>query len=203
MAAISTLINAPLKAVNDIANYISLKRGRVIYKSFPLIYGTIILKNNGVCQFGDNLIFRSSTSSNYVGLTKKCSVFIEPGAKLIIGDNAGLSGTTIYCANSITIGRYVNFGGNVCIWDTDFHPLDFEDRRVHNENRINSLPVVIGDDVFVGANAMILKGVKIGDRSIIGAGSVVTKSIPEDEIWAGNPARFIKKVEHRNKLIAV
>lgn len=202
MPIFSLVIHAPIRLVHFVTNYITLMRGRVIYKEFPLIFGTIILKNNGFCKMGAKLIFRSSTSSNYVGLTKKCSLFIEENGKLVIGDHVGLSGTTIYCATSITIGNYVNFGGNVSIWDTDFHPLDFEDRRLHIENRIKSLPVVICDDVFVGANTLILKGVKIGERSIVGAGSIVTKSIPNDEIWAGNPARFIKKIEP-NKLIAV
>jgi len=52
----------------------------------------------------------------------------------------------------------------------------------------------IEDNVFIGANCIILKGVKIGDRSIIGAGSVVTKNVPSDQIWAGNPAKFIREI---------
>lgn len=55
-------------------------------------------------------------------------------------------------------------------------------------------PIVIGDYVFIGARCMILKGVTIGDRSIVAAGSVVTKSIPADELWGGVPAKFIKKL---------
>ncbi|MDO3628846.1 acyltransferase [Mucilaginibacter sp. BT774] len=117
---------------------------------------------------------------------------MNKNAKLIIHDNCGFSGVSIYCSTSIAIGQFVLCGGNVSIWDTDFHPLDFRDRRQDLSNKINSSPIVIGDDVFIGANSIILKGVTIGNRSIIGAGSVVTKSIPEDEIWAGNPARFIK-----------
>lgn len=56
-------------------------------------------------------------------------------------------------------------------------------------------PVVIKDGVFIGAHCIILKGVTIGEKSIIGAGSVVTKSIPDGEIWAGNPAKFIRRIE--------
>ena len=56
-------------------------------------------------------------------------------------------------------------------------------------------PVVIKDGAFIGAHTIVLKGVTIGERSIVGAGSVVTRSIPDYEIWAGNPAKFIKKVE--------
>ncbi len=56
----------------------------------------------------------------------------------------------------------------------------------------------IEDNVFIGANCIILKGVKIGDRSIIGAGSVVTKNVPSDQIWAGNPAKFIREITNKS-----
>jgi acetyltransferase-like isoleucine patch superfamily enzyme len=178
-------------------NYLSIKRAKVEYKILPVVYGRLMIKNNGYCRMGEHVIFKSEPSSNYVGLSKRCSVFVEEDAKLIIGNNSGFSGVSIYCAKAITIGDYVNCGGNVSIWDTDFHPLDFEARRVHDVSKIKSAPVVIGDDVFIGANTIVLKGVVIGNRAIIGAGSVVTTSIPEDEIWAGNPARFIKKIQNR------
>jgi acetyltransferase-like isoleucine patch superfamily enzyme len=100
---------------------------------------------------------------------------------------------SIYCAESITIGNYVNCGGNVSIWDTDFHPLEKEARRHHELNSIKKAPIVIEDDVFIGANSIILKGVHIGAAAIIGAGSVVTKNIPAGETWAGNPAKFIRR----------
>lgn len=203
MSKIIFLMNLPRRFINYLVNYMTLKRQKVTFKTFPLIYGTIILKNNGYCKIGDHIIIRNSIRSNYVGLTKKCSLFIEPGAQLEIGDYTGLSGTTIYCSSKIIIGSHVNLGGNVFIWDTDFHPLNYLDRRIHKENQINSKPIIIGNDVFVGANSMILKGVNIGDRSIIGAGSVLTKSVPDDEIWGGNPARFLKKLSAPSKLITV
>ena len=68
------------------------------------------------------------------------------------------------------------------------------DRALPDEPGVKSSPVTIGDDVFIGAHSTILKGVTIGDRAIIGACSVVTKNVPDDEIWAGNPARFIRKM---------
>ncbi len=204
MATFLALLKAPINIINFVVNYIAIKRGSVIYNGFPKIYGRIIVKNNGYLQMGKNLIFRCSSTSNFIGLTKTCSLFIVKGGRLVMGNYVGMSGTTIYCANAITIGNYVNFGGNVSIWDTDFHPIDFEDRRLHIKSKIKTVPVVIGNDVFIGANVLILKGVTIGDRSIVGAGSVVTRCIPEDEIWAGNPACFIKKiVANTNKLIAV
>lgn len=127
------------------------------------------------------------------GLFKPSTIYIQKGASLMIGDNTGLSGVSIYCSKHINIGNNVNCGGNVSIWDTDFHPLYYSDRRTNDLSKIKSLAISIGNDVFIGGHSIILKGVSIGDRAIIGAGSVVTKAIPPDEIWAGNPARFIKK----------
>ncbi|MBS1603843.1 MAG: acyltransferase, partial [Bacteroidetes bacterium] len=103
-------------------------------------------------------------------------------------------GVSIYCSEQISIGAHVNCGGNVSIWDTDFHPLDYQERRVHNTEKIFSAPISIGNDVFIGANSIVLKGVSIGDRAIVGAGSVVSRHIPADEIWAGNPIKFIKRI---------
>jgi acetyltransferase-like isoleucine patch superfamily enzyme len=73
--------------------------------------------------------------------------------------------------------------------------LSWQDRRVGAQDQvgIKSSPVKIGDDVFIGANALILKGVTIGDRAIVGAGSVVARDAPEDEVWAGNPACMVRK----------
>jgi acetyltransferase-like isoleucine patch superfamily enzyme len=84
-------------------------------------------------------------------------------------------------------------GGGTKIYDTDFHWLEFEKRI--SEPGGKTAPVIIKDGAFIGAHCIILKGVSIGEKSIVGAGSVVTKSIPDGEIWAGNPAKFIKRVE--------
>ncbi|MDZ4200271.1 MAG: acyltransferase, partial [Kiritimatiellia bacterium] len=95
--------------------------------------------------------------------------------------------------NRITIGNHVRLGGNVRIFDHDFHSLDPEKRQGGEDfTDVQTAPVTIGNDVFIGANALILKGVTLGDRAIIGAGSVVTCRVPAGEIWAGNPARKIQ-----------
>lgn len=175
-------------------NYFALKFARVQYLTFPKIRGRLYMFNNGECHFGTGLIFNSSLSSNLVGIYKPCTISIQKNALLKIGDHSGFSGVSIYCSKKIIIGSNLTCGGNASIWDTDFHPLDFVARRTHETSKINSAPIIIGDDVFIGANSTILKGVTIGDKAIIGAGSVVTKDIPSMEIWGGNPAKFIKKV---------
>jgi acetyltransferase-like isoleucine patch superfamily enzyme len=145
-------------------------------------------------SIGSGSIFTSKTSANFVGLFKRTSIYVGPDAELTIGDCDGFSGVSIYCSHRIEIGPNLNCGGNVSIWDTDFHPLDAEARRAHDVTEIRCAPIEIGPDVFIGAQSIILKGTRIGARSIIGAGSVVSGEIPADEIWAGNPARRIRNL---------
>ena len=91
------------------------------------------------------------------------------------------------------LGNQILVGGGTKIYDTDFHWLEFERRMSELGGATN--PVVIKDGAFIGAHCIILKGVTIGEKSIVGAGSVVTKSIPDGEIWAGNPAKYIRRIE--------
>lgn len=79
------------------------------------------------------------------------------------------------------------------IYDNDFHSISYTE-RINGDKNIKAAPVIIQDSAFIGAHSIILKGVTIGARSVVGAGSVVAKSIPSDEVWAGNPARFIRKL---------
>jgi len=137
--------------------------------------------------------FVSACKWNLAGVSKPCSLCVLKNASFEIGPHSGFSGVSIYCAKRISIGSHVQCGVNTFIWDTDFHPLDFMARRAHDISRIQTEEISIGNDVFIGAQCIVLKGAHIGDRSIIGAGSVVTKDIPADELWAGNPARFIRK----------
>lgn len=116
------------------------------------------------------------------------------GAQISIGDESGLSGTTICAANSVRIGNRCLIGADVLIADTDFHPLAAENRRYKGASEAASKPVVIEDDVFVGARSIVLKGVTIGKGSVIGAGSVVTTDIPQFTVAAGNPARVIREI---------
>jgi len=145
-------------------------------------------------SLGNNLILTSSTETNMVGLYKVCTIAVCENANLEIGNNCGFSGVSIYCSDKIIIGDHLICGGNVSIWDTDFHSLNYLDRRIELKEKIKSEKIIIGNDVFIGANSIVLKGVSIGNRSIIGAGSVVAKDIPANQIWAGNPAKYLRKI---------
>jgi len=133
----------------------------------------------------------------------KCNTFgiIQPvtiiahghNTTIKIGDNVGISGSTITALKRIEIGNNVLVGSGCIITDNDAHSINFEERIIDAGLKPN--PVVIGDNVFIGARTLILKGVHIGNNAVIGAGSVVTKDIAPFEIVAGNPAKLIKKCE--------
>ena len=120
---------------------------------------------------------------------------VYENAQISIGTNVGLSQSTLVAHANITIGNNVKIGGGTCIYTSDFHSLNANIRRTKNDIKSRKTsPVKIGNDVFIGAKCIILKGVEIGDRSIIGAGSVVTKSIPTYSVAVGNPCRVIREL---------
>lgn len=135
--------------------------------------------------------------NNYLGTGWFAKSLIRVGENgvLKIGSNTGFNGVSISCYNSIEIGDNVNIGGGTRIFDTDFHPIDWSDRRLGNGNT-KTAPVVIEDDVFIGTGCIIGKGRRIGARSVIAAGSVVVKDIPADCIAGGNPCKVIKFISH-------
>lgn len=148
----------------------------------------------GKVLIGDNFYFSSGSGVNPIASNLQGAIFLENGASLKIGNNVGMSSTRMWVHDSVTIGDNVKVGACVLITDTDAHPMNYEVRRTSNEGT-KSAPIEIEDDVWVGAHSIILKGVTIGARSIIGAGSVVTKSIPADCVAAGNPCKVIKTLK--------
>lgn len=134
---------------------------------------------------GDNCTFNSHNAFNTRGISPCIIGTYTDYAKIEIGNNTGMSGVTINCREYIKIGNQVMLGANVRIGDNDDH-----------DDILNTTqaPIVIGDSVFVGMNSVILKGVTIGEHSIIGAGSIVTKDIPAFCVAAGNPCKIIKRI---------
>jgi len=150
---------------------------------------------NASCVIGENFKMNSGAKYSDSGVNGKCRIEARDTAILTIGNNVGMSDVTITCHERITIGNNVLLGVGAQIRDTDNHSLNPEDRinGLDWKNKKSS-PIIISDNVFIGAYSFILKGVTVGNNSIIGACSVVTKNIPNNEIWAGNPARFIKPI---------
>lgn len=155
---------------------------------------TIRSTPKGTITIGKNVQFRSGKSYNIIGGDTRLVLRTYRGGRIIIGDNVGISNSAIVSMSRIEIEDNVFIGGSCCIWDTDFHSANIDNRLMEHDTDIKTAPVLIKKGAFIGARSIILKGVTIGENSILGAGSVVTKNIPDGEIWAGNPAKFIKKV---------
>ena len=181
-------------------SYKEIKFGKnlnVYYK----IYLNIAQKSQ--ITIGDNFLFTSGKSINPLCRNICGSIHTTRNAIIQIGNNVGISSACIWAKERIIIGNNVNIGGDTIIIDTDAHNLDY---RIRNSKAINeegisidsitatSKPIIIEDDVLIGTRCIILKGVRIGTRSVIGSGSVVTKSIPADCIAAGNPCKIIKYI---------
>lgn len=142
---------------------------------------------NASIVIGEDCVFLSSKRSNLVGLYCPCIISAEQKqAEIKIGKHCGFSGTRIWAAKRIIIGDNVRCGANSYITDTDSHSDDY---RAGKDSE-----VIIEDNVWIGMNVIVLKGVRIGKNSVIGAGSIVTKNIPENVIAAGNPCKIIKKI---------
>lgn len=200
-----------LKLRRGIVRRIFIRYNRLKFQIMGISYGKNMVVYNKVfvnveiranVKIGHNFMMTSGWGVNPLCRNLKAMIHLEPEATLTIGDNTGMSSPCIWSKTSITIGNHVKVGGDCVIMDTDCHNLDWRIRRSNNKDEYNrsidgatanSAPIVIDDDVLIGARCIILKGVSIGARSIIAAGSVVTKSIPADCIAGGNPARVIKQ----------
>jgi acetyltransferase-like isoleucine patch superfamily enzyme len=158
-----------------------------VFYGFPIV----CREPNSEIRIGNNVTFRSDKSSNLFGTLKKSTIAtLREGAVLSIGNSCGISAASITSFKKVTIGNNVLIGANVFITDSDWHGIPIEKRSKDGESKA----VIIDNGVWLGANSIILKGVTIGENSIIGAGSVVTKSIPENVIAAGNPCNVIKRL---------
>ena len=123
---------------------------------------------------------------------------LAPGASISIGAGVRMSGATICAARQVAIGARCCLGANVTIADTDFHALDPAVRASrHDAEGAASAPVEIGEDVFLGTNCLILKGVRIGRGAVVGAGAVVVHDVAPYSIVAGNPARQVGQAPGR------
>jgi acetyltransferase-like isoleucine patch superfamily enzyme len=135
---------------------------------------------------GDNCTFRSDHTSNLIGVNRQCILTTQEKHSIIsIGNNCGFSGVTIGAAKEIRIGNNVLCGANSVITDFDWHS---------DISGTNPKSVIINDNVWIGLNTVILKGVEIGRNSIIGANSLVVKNIPANVIAGGNPCQVLKEI---------
>lgn len=183
-------------ALKDYSEYYSIARSTI---------------NRGIDVRLDN----PSRNRTYLTIGEDCIVsgsfiFESEGGKISIGNHCFIGGSTFISHSAIEIGNNVTIAWGGTIYDHDSHSLNYLDRRkdidielddirngrnfVKNKNWdiVNSKPIQICDDVWIGMNVIVLKGVTIGRGAIVGAGSVVTKNVPEWTMVAGNPAKVVK-----------
>ena len=167
-----------------------MKKAKAEFENDIIFTGAHFLAITGNVKIGKGFICRTGPE----GFSK---IVVSNNATLVIGDFSGTNNITLLCHDKILIGSHVNIGNGTYIYDSNFHSLDWQDRADRNVDIKNAktAPIHIGDYVFIGARCIIGKGVTIGEKSIVAAGSVVTRDIPAGEIWGGNPAKFIKKID--------
>jgi galactoside O-acetyltransferase len=157
----------------------------------PKLYHPLLIEGNGSIKFGKNVQIGVKSSPNFY---THYSYFEAkyPESKIIIGDNVSINNNfSAVSFSKIAIEDDVLIGVNCSIIDTDGHQLEI-DKRADGIPKVAE--IVISKNVFIGDNVSILKGVTIGENSVIGFGSVVTKSIPDNVIAAGNPAKIIRTI---------
>jgi acetyltransferase-like isoleucine patch superfamily enzyme len=157
-----------------------------------------------VFRFLRNKKTRAVVFGDHVSCYAGCSFSISENGQCTVGNFTLLNGALVMAEERIDIGSYCLISWNVGIADSDFHPLEPAQRLIDAQAlapffkdrpprpKLKTAPVKISDNVWIGMNAVILKGVTIGENSVVAAGSVVTKSVPPNTVVAGNPAVPVK-----------
>lgn len=187
---ISILISQ--RSSSKLTYFLALLKGIKIQKHNSF-FGVPILDRVPLSKIsiGKNCTFRSDSTTNLAN-KKKCIIrTYNQNAIIEIGDNTGINGSVIAASEKIVIGNDVLIGFNCYISDTDNHAID---PTLRHSGKPETAPIFIEDNVWLGVNVVVLKGVTIGKNSVIGANSLVLSSIPENVIAIGNPCRVIKKI---------
>lgn len=192
------ILSNVINIIDNIYNYIILKIYKVNYGDNLKILGRIIIQGRGKRVIGSNVRMISKESINPIGGNKVVLQVLDNG-EIVIGNNVGMSHAILCSRKKILIEDDVLLGGGVKCFDNDFHSLYYQNRIKSPDLDIRKGTIIIRKGAFIGAHSIILKNVVIGEYSVVGAGSVVTKDIPPYEVWAGNPARFIKKIGGLNE----
>lgn len=160
----------------------------------PCLNQPVLMLGEGRIEIADNVQFGYFPSPKY--FSTYCHVEARTkSARIHIATDTHINNGFTVCAQytSVSIGHRCFIGTNVEIYDSDFHGLRVEDRKFTRPEWAK--PVVIGDDVFIGSNARILKGVTIGDGAVIGNSALITKDVPSNALVAGNPAKLIRMLK--------
>lgn len=159
------------------------------------LVGLPIIKKhrNSKIVIGKGVTLISKSQANVAGINHPVILStLAEGAVIRIADGCGLSGSTICSAKLVELSKNAGLGANSHIYDTDFHQVSSFGQKPDDVLDAKSALVTIGENVWIGANVLILKGVRIGDNAVIGAGSVIREDIPTKALVFGNPAKVIK-----------
>ena len=164
-------------------------RKKVSFRGFTVVYAY----RNSRIVWGNKITINSHPLSNLAGMHQRAIIRARDGGTIRIGNGVEMSGMTIYAQRQIEIGERTMIGANTIIMDSDFHPLEAEYRRSTDRSLIRRKAVSIGKDCFIGMNVTICKGTVLGDRCVVGAGSVVCGEFTADCVIGGNPAKVIRE----------
>jgi len=170
-------------------------QGRVTIRGFPHLE----IDPGANVRIGERVTLNSSNRSYHINMHSPVKLYAErQGTEITIGADTRIHGACLHACERINIGEKCLIAANTQIFDCSGHDLSFENvgNRLHTGGETK--PVEIEDCVWIGANCLILPGVRIGFGSVIAAGTVVTKSIPAMSLAGGNPARVIKTFHSNN-----
>jgi acetyltransferase-like isoleucine patch superfamily enzyme len=183
---------------------IKILHKNVAFKAEPRILGNIPyfkLPRNGSVVFGRNVTLNSDFKNSNTALTYRCKFVTGYEGKINVGDNSMFNGACVVSYKSVYIGENCQIASSTLITDTDFHPVNPTERKKqvtgnsYSLDQVKKADIFIGDNVWIGWNCTILKGVSIHDNCIVAAGSVVIAgNYPANSIIAGNPAVVVKKI---------
>lgn len=161
----------------------------------PIFVGYPVFRGDGKIVIGDDCVLVSNKLGNPVGLFRPCIIGTLDNldgnfGTVSIGDRFSASGVVIWAQTNVSIGNDVMIGANVTIADTDFHSTDLSFRK-NGHKAASTKKIVIEDHVWIGMNAVILKGVTIGRGAIIGANCVVSKDVPPNKTVVSAATRLI------------
>lgn len=163
--------------------------GRAIIKGWPLID----IDQGATVRIGQNVTLNSLNTGYHINMHSPVKLYAEgQGTEIIIGADTRIHGTCLHACKRIEIGKKCLIAANSQIFDSNGHDLSFKNVENRPNTKGRPKPVVIEDFVWIGANCLILPGVRIGRGSVIAAGSVVTKDVPPMSLAGGNPANVIR-----------
>jgi acetyltransferase-like isoleucine patch superfamily enzyme len=198
------LQDTPWKIGNELRRYLSLPFIRLYFALHGVgwgagwrVYGLPLIQRQrgSLISIGDGLQMRNWFSSNPLGVNHRSILATwSAQAEIRLGEDVNMTGTTICAQERVIIGNHIRIGANCTIVDTDFHPVEAHARRVAPKEG-QAREVLIEDDVFIGTQALVLKGTHLGKGCVVGAGCVVAGVFPPGAVIAGNPARVVRNLE--------